>query len=106
MRGRAPARIPSVGVEQVSEGHQGGKSSPAELDRSVVAEVLASVAYGELCGARRSEESVKLAPDGRTRTEQRAVADRELQNYQLIEARLKELGDEQLMELFRPYFDA
>jgi hypothetical protein len=106
MRGRAPARIPSVGVEQVSEGHQGGKSGPAELDRSVVAEVLASVAYGELCGARRSEESVKLAPDGRTRTEQRAVADRELQNYQLIEARLKELGDEQLMELFRPYFDA
>jgi hypothetical protein len=106
MRGRAPARIPSVGVEQVSEGHQGGKSGPAELDRSIVAEVLASVAYGELCGARRSEESVKLAPDGRTRTEQRAVADRELQNYQLIEARLKELGDEQLMELFRPYFDA
>jgi tRNA-(MS[2]IO[6]A)-hydroxylase (MiaE)-like len=106
MRARAPARIPSVGVEQASGGHQGGKSGPAELDRSIVAEVLASVAYGELCGARRSEESVKLAPDGRTRTEQRAVADRELQNYQLIEARLKELGDEQLMELFRPYFDA
>lgn len=101
------ARIATVEVEEASERHEGGdKGEPATLDRSIVAEVLASLAYGELCGARRSEESVKLAPDGRSRTEQQAVARRERQNYELIEARLKELGDEQLMELFRPYFDA
>jgi hypothetical protein len=76
------------------------------LDRSVVAEVLASLAYGELCGARRAEDSVKLAPDARSRTEQEGVARRERQNYELIEARLKELGGEQLVDLFRPYFDA
>ncbi len=85
---------------------RGDREGPANLDRSIVAEVLASLAYGELRGAQRSEESVKLAPDGRSRTEQQAVARRERQNYELIEARLKELGDEQLMELFQPYFDA
>jgi tRNA-(MS[2]IO[6]A)-hydroxylase MiaE-like protein len=95
------------GVEQAAESQQGTEQEkPAQLDHAVVAEVLASLAYGELCGARRSEESVKLAPDGRSRTEQEAVARRERQNYELIEARLKELGDEQLMELFQPYFDA
>jgi hypothetical protein len=96
-----------VGVEKAAESQQGTEQEkPAQLDHAVVAEVLASLAYGELCGARRSEESVKLAPDGRSRTEQEAVARRERQNYELIEARLKELGDEQLMELFQPYFDA
>ena len=43
-------------VEEASERHEGGdKGEPATLDRSIVAEVLASLAYGELCGARRSE---------------------------------------------------
>lgn len=107
MQATPPARIASVEVEETSQGSEGGdQGQPATLDRSLVAEVLASLAYGELCGARRSEESVKLAPDGRSRTEQQAVARRERQNYELIEARLRELGDEQLMELFRPYFDA
>ena len=106
MRTRPPATIPTVGGEQASGGSAGGRSGGAQLHRSIVAEVLASLAYGELCGARRSQESVQLAPDRRSRTEQQGVADREHQNFQLIEARLKELGDEQLMELFRPYFDA
>jgi hypothetical protein len=75
-------------------------------DSRMIAEVLAALAYGERCGARRSAESVKLAPDGRSRTEQQHVADRERQNWELIEARLKELGNEQLSELFKPYFDA
>jgi hypothetical protein len=90
-------------MESAEPGHS---EEPATLDRSIVAEVLASLAYGELRGARRAEEAIKLAPDGRSRTEQEAVARRERQNYELIEARLKELGDEHLMELFRPYFDA
>jgi len=96
-----------VEVEEASGTQEAGDGgAPITLDRSLIAEVLASLAYGELCGARRAQESVKLAPDGRSRTEQQAVAHRERQNFELIEARLKELGDEQLMELFRPYFDA
>jgi hypothetical protein len=72
----------------------------------LVAEVLAAIAYGERCGARRARESVGLAPDGRSREEQRHVADRERQNWELIEARLQELGDEGMTEIFQPYFDA
>lgn len=86
-------------------GEKSGASSD-RLEPAVVAEVLAALAYGERRGAERAKDSVKLAPNGRARTEQQHVADRERQNYELIEARLNELGDEQLIELFRPYFDA
>ena len=72
----------------------------------MIAEVLAALAYGEECGARRSAESVKLAPDGRSRQEQQHVADRERQNWELIEARLREVGNQNLTEVFRPFFDA
>jgi hypothetical protein len=71
----------------------------------MLAEVLAALAYGERCGARRASESVKLAPDGRSRTEQQHVAELERQNWELIEARMRELGDERLTDLFKPYFD-
>jgi tRNA-(MS[2]IO[6]A)-hydroxylase (MiaE)-like len=71
-----------------------------------VAEVLAAVAYGERCGARRSQETVALAPDGRARQEQQHVADQERRNHELMEARLRELQGHSLSELFRPYFDA
>jgi hypothetical protein len=77
-----------------------------KLEPGLVAEILAALAYGERRGAQRAQESVRLAPDGRARTEQQHVATRERQNYELIEARLQELGDEELIELFRPYFDA
>jgi hypothetical protein len=71
-----------------------------------VAEVLAALAYGERRGAQRSESSIALAPDGRSRTEQRHVADRERQNFELIEARARELHGDEYIELFAPYFDA
>jgi hypothetical protein len=74
-------------------------------DPRMVAEVLAALAYGELCGARRAAQSVRLAPDGRSKTEQQGVADRERQNWELIDARLRELGTEELSEVFKPYFD-
>src|SRR6266480_261883 len=74
-------------------------------DPTMLAEVLAALAYGERCGARRASESVKLAPDGRSRTEQQHVAELERQNWELIEARMRELGDERLTDLFKPYFD-
>jgi hypothetical protein len=71
-----------------------------------VAEVLAALAYGEQCGARRAQDAVGLSPDRHSRSEQQAVADRERQNWELIEARFRELGEDSLTELFRPYFDA
>jgi hypothetical protein len=77
-----------------------------ELAARVAAEVLAALAYGEQCGARRARESVNLAPDRHSRTEQEAVAARERRNWELIEARFRELGEASLTDLFRPYFDA
>jgi hypothetical protein len=81
-------------------------ASVSRLEPGLVAEILAALSYGERRGAERALESVRLAPDGRARTEQQHVASRERQNCDLIEARLHELGNEELIELFRPYFDA
>jgi hypothetical protein len=76
------------------------------LASRTVAEVLAALAYGELCAARRARETQTLAPDRHSRAEQQAVADRERGNWELIEARFRELGEDSLTDLFRPYFDA
>src|SRR5438034_7477912 len=67
-----------------------------KLASRVVAEVMAALAYGERCGAERSERTVALAPDGRTRTQQQHVASRERRNFELIDARFRELGDDSL----------
>ncbi len=72
----------------------------------VVAEVLAALAYGERRASERAARAVNLAPDARRRTEQQHVADRERQNWELVEARLRELTDQELSERFTPYFDA
>ena len=69
----------------------------------VVAEVLAALAYGERCGAQRARDTIELAPDGRSRTEQQHVAARERKNWELIEARLREMGEQGLTELFRRF---
>lgn len=79
--------------------------SPPESDRPVVAEVLAALTCGERQGARRAEESVRFAPDNRSRIEQLRVAQRERENWELIEARLRELGDEAMIDRFRPFFE-
>ena len=73
---------------------------------SLVAEVLAALAYGEKRGAARSKDSVALAPDARSRNEQQHVADLERQNWELIEARAQELQGEQYIVLFATYLDA
>src|SRR5262245_9492867 len=82
------------------------EASESELGARLVAEVLAALAYGARRGAQRAQDAVSLAPDGRSRTEQQAVAARERQNSELIQARFSELGDESLIDLFKPYFDA
>lgn len=82
----------------------GGPRLPERDPR--VAQVLAALAYGERCGAARAEATVAMAPDRRSRLEQQSVAEREEQNWELIEARVRELGGEDEIERFRPYFDA
>jgi hypothetical protein len=82
----------------------GGPRLP-ERDPRVV-QVLAALAYGERCAAARAEDSVAMAPDRRSSLEQQSVADRERQNWELIEARVRELGGQNQIERFRPYFDA
>ena len=84
----------------------GREAEPSATGPAVLAEVLAALAYGERRGATRAQDTVRLAPDARARSEQQGVADRERENCDLIEARLKELGEEALMERFRPFFDA
>ena len=101
-------RLESVRVDG-GEGSADADATTREgegLQRRMVAEVLAALTYGEECGARRARDAVRLAPDGRARTEQQHVADRERRNWQLMAARLLELGSQELTRLFRPYFDA
>lgn len=83
-----------------------GPPSPGVPDRAFVAEILAALAYGERCAAFRALAAVDLAPDAHARTEQHHVADRERQNWELIDARLRELGEESMALTFAPYFDA
>jgi tRNA-(MS[2]IO[6]A)-hydroxylase (MiaE)-like len=86
--------------------HVGEALEPERNRESLVAEVLAALAYGEKRGAARAKESVALAPDARSRTEQQHVADLERQNWELIEARAQELRGEQYIVLFATYLDA
>lgn len=71
-----------------------------------VAEILAALAYGERRAAERAHANIALAPDGRRRVAQESVAARERRNFELVDARLRELADPELEERFQPYFDA
>ena len=70
------------------------------------AEILAALAYGELLGADRATRAVDLAPDARAREEQEHIARLERQNWELVAARVRELGGEEFTDLVRPFFDA
>ncbi len=93
--------------ERAGRGSSRGNDPPdPSAPASPLAEILAALAYGERCGARRASDSVALAPDARSRRVQEDVARREQQNFELIEARLRERGDEHMTERFKPFFDA
>ena len=94
-----------MNAESSAESVRQGTAS-AEADPKTVAEVVAAVAYGERLGAQRAQESVRYAPDTRAASEQQHIAEREQQNCDLIAARLAELGEEDLVDRFRPFFDA
>jgi hypothetical protein len=72
----------------------------------LLAEVLAALAYGEELGAKRAADIVALAPDQRSRTQQEHIAQLERHNWQLMQARVRELGGEGLIAQVKPYFDA
>jgi len=84
----------------------GAAAEDDSSDGQTVAEVLAAVAYGERLGARRTQESVRLAPDPRTASVQQHIADQERQNSDLIEARLREVGGQAMIDRYQPFFDA
>jgi hypothetical protein len=93
--------------ERAGRGSSRGEDPPVpSMPASPLAEILAALVYGERCGARRASDSVALAPDPRSRRVQEDVARREQQNFELIEARLRERGDEHMTERFKPFFDA
>jgi hypothetical protein len=75
-------------------------------DRAFVAEILAALAYGERKASERAFKAVDLAPDGRARSEQQRFAEQERKNRDLMEARLRELGEESMTDRFATYFDA
>jgi hypothetical protein len=77
----------------------------AQVAPAPVAQIVAALAYGERLAADRARSSVELAPDSRRRQEQQHIADREQQNRELIEARLRELGADEMVEAFRPFFE-
>lgn len=71
-----------------------------------MAEILAALSIGERLAARRAQENISLAGEDGARKAQRGVAERELANASLIEARLHELAATDLAEAFRPFFEA
>jgi hypothetical protein len=75
-------------------------------DGTVVAEVIAAIAYGERLGAKRAQDAVRLAPDARSASLQQHIADRERQNSDLVAARLGEVRGEAMIDRYQPYFDA
>lgn len=107
------ARIESVSVAGADEGdgiegappeHPPGED-PADGAR-FTAEILAALAYGEQLGAERAERNVALAPDARSRGEQQHIANLERLNWELVAARVRELGGESFTDLVKPFFDA
>ena len=81
----------------------------ADAERTVqdlLGEVLAALAYGEELGAKRAQDAVALAPDFRAAAQQQHIADLEHQNWELVDARVREMHGEAFVEIVRPFFDA
>ena len=75
-------------------------------ETSTVARVLAALAYGERLATERAAKATTLATDGRGRQHQEAVASRERESTALLEYRLEEIGSADMIDAFKPFFDA
>ena len=71
-----------------------------------MARVVAALCYGERLAGRRAAEAAALAPDARGRSQQEQVGAKERHSADLLEYRLAEIGTPDLMDAFRPFFDA
>ena len=71
-----------------------------------MAQVVAALSYGERLASRRAGQAAGLAPDARGRNHQQDVEARERRYADLLEYRLGELGSPEMVDAFRPYFDA
>ncbi len=87
------------------EDTDGSDATPDGDDARFTAEILAALAYGEQLGAERARRSMGLAPDSRASREQEHIADLERANWELVDARLRELDGEAFTELVKPFFD-
>jgi hypothetical protein len=81
----------------------------SRIDRvrqEAIAELMAALSVGERLAEQRARENVELAPDTTRAGRQRAVAERERHNADILEARVGELGSSELAPRFEPYFGA
>jgi hypothetical protein len=69
-----------------------------------VAEILAALSVGERLAQERAHRIVALAPDDGRRKQQQHVAAREAENASLMEARARELGTQEVIDRFEPFF--
>ncbi len=100
-----PETIGSAPRTEQMQNAGGGVPAPGP-ERAFVAEILAALAYGERKASERAQAAVDLAPDRRARSEQQRFAEQERRNWDLIGARLSELGEESMADRFARYFDA
>jgi hypothetical protein len=102
-------RVGPRGLESSAMPSQTDGSPPSGADGDparFTAEILAALAYGEQLGAERARRSVELAPDPESRGQQRHIADLEQRNWELVDARVRELNGEAYIDLVKPFFDA
>src|SRR5436190_9234758 len=104
---RRPPLTPGPGRQRIAAAEQGVRAPTIRaVNRTAVAELLAALSYGEKVAAERARDNARFAPDARTRETQRSIGDRESRNSRLIEARLQEVGSDDLTRRFAPFFDA
>ena len=76
-----------------------------DADTEAIAQLLAALTAGERLAAIRARENADLAPDDRARGVQLGTADHEDRNYELVAARLAEVGSLEMTERFQPFFE-
>ncbi|MEX2420684.1 MAG: ferritin-like fold-containing protein [Actinomycetota bacterium] len=70
-----------------------------------IGQLLAALTAGERLAALRARENADLAPDQRARAVQLGTADHEDRNFELVAARLAEVGSPEMTERFQPFFE-
>jgi hypothetical protein len=96
--------------ERIADARVGPAPRFSTIDRvderaEAVGRLLAALTYGERVAAERARANLRFAPNGRAIQEQGRVAEREEDNWRLMEARLAEVGSPEDAQRFQPFFD-